>query len=268
MHAGSSNEELVAAMLKEHKFPVRYDESLNQVLCQEMLRYNRLLSIIRDSLVNLEKALRGLQVMSSDLDKVFRSMAVGQVPPLWKGKSFPSLKPLASYIDDLLARLGMLQGWYEAGHPPSVFWISGFFFTPSFSTAALQNYARKHKLPIDTVGYDFVMMNMDPEEYHKGPEDGVYIHGLFLEGCAWVEGDKHLILFEPAPVIWLKPMLVEDFPEYPHYQCPVYRTAERRGVLATTGHSTNFLMFVRMPTVKQDWAWTMAGVCMLASLSD
>ena len=35
---------------------------MNQVLSQEMLRYNRLLSIIRTSLVNLDKALQGLQV--------------------------------------------------------------------------------------------------------------------------------------------------------------------------------------------------------------
>jgi dynein heavy chain len=39
-------------------------------------------------------------------------------------------------------------------------------------------------------------------------------------------------------------------------------------VLATTGHSTNFLMMMKMPTTHgEDW-WTMRGVCMLCSLSD
>jgi hypothetical protein len=47
--------------------------------------------------------------MSAELDTVFRSMAIGAVPALWRGKSFPSLKPLASYVTDLLARLAMLQ---------------------------------------------------------------------------------------------------------------------------------------------------------------
>lgn len=44
------------------RYPVKYEESMNQVLCQEMLRYNRLTAIIRASLVNLDKAIKGLQV--------------------------------------------------------------------------------------------------------------------------------------------------------------------------------------------------------------
>ena len=84
---GASDEEMVAAMVDDilkrlppnfdiekaqSKYPVRYEESLNQVLCQEMLRYNRLLAIIRSSLINLGKALSGLQVLSSELDTVLR----------------------------------------------------------------------------------------------------------------------------------------------------------------------------------------------------
>lgn len=76
------------------------------------------------------------------------------------------------------------------------------------------------------------------------------------------------MLFEAAPVIWLQPRPVDQFSDYPHYDCPVYRTAERKGVLATTGHSTNFLMMVRMPSDQPAWHWTMCGVCMLCSLSE
>ena len=49
--------------------------------------------------------------MNAELDEVFRAMAVGAVPALWKAKSFPSLKPLASYVLDLLRRLRMFEDW-------------------------------------------------------------------------------------------------------------------------------------------------------------
>lgn len=115
------------------------------------------------------------------------------------------------------------------------------------------------------VGFDFVMMGTDASEYTKGPEDGIYIDGLFLEGCAWDAKQKLLseskpkVLFEKAPVIWLQPKTLDQFSSYQHYSCPVYRTAERKGVLATTGHSTNFLMMIRMPTDKPDYHWTLRG---------
>ena len=285
---GGAQDELVAKITKDiidrlppnfdieavqRKFPVRYEESMNTVLAQEMLRYNRLLSIIRNSLLQLQKAIAGLSVMSAELEKVFNSFAIGQVPAMWMGKSFPSLKPLGSYIEDLLARLDLFDGWYRNGQP-SIFWISGFFFTPSFTTAALQNFARGNNYAIDTVGFEMEMMEMDPGLYTEPPDSGIYIHGLFMEGCAWDKDKKMLcesrpkVLFEPGPCVHLKPVLLSDIKDYPHYSCPVYRTAERRGVLATTGHSTNFLMMMKMPTDVDPDHWAMRGVAMLCSLND
>lgn len=256
--------------LAAFRYPVRYEESMNSVLCQEMVRYNRLTDVIRGSLKTLQKGLKGLVVMSSEMEQLASSMYVGKIPAAWAAKSYPSLKPLSSYIDELLERLGMLQGWMDNG-PPAKFWISGFYFTHAFLTGVLQNFARKYKIPIDTVGFDFECM--PPGDYNTKPEDGAYVDGMFLEGARWDSEKMQLaeslpkVLYSPAPVMWLKPVELSKRKEFPHYSCPVYRTAERRGVLATTGHSSNFVMEVKMPTdVAQDH-WIRRGVAMLLSLS-
>lgn len=94
-----------------------------------------------------------------------------------------------------------MQDWDDNG-PPSIFWLSGFFFVQSFLTAGLQNYARKHKIPIDMVEYDHVMLQMNPATYSAPPEEGFYVHGLFLEGCQWDE--QQLQLRESSPKVSLK----------------------------------------------------------------
>ena len=49
---------------------------------------------------------------------------------------------------------GPHQAWIDGGKPAQ-YWISGFFFTQSFITGTLQNYARKHRVAIDKLRFDF-----------------------------------------------------------------------------------------------------------------
>lgn len=119
------------------------------------------------------KALKGLVVMSPALDDVCVSLNIGKVPKSWMSKSYPSLKPLGSYITDLIARLNFLQAWIDNG-PPIVFWLSGFYFTQSFLTGVLQNYSRKHHYSIDKITFEFTITDFERDSDQE-PSFGVYV---------------------------------------------------------------------------------------------
>ncbi|CAM9233557.1 unnamed protein product, partial [Phaeothamnion confervicola] len=273
-------------------FPVRYDESMNTVLTQELIRFNRLTATVSRSLAEVTKAIKGLVVMSAELEAMGNSMVLGRVPAMWAAVAYPSLKPLASWTSDLLARLKFLELWAEAGRAPSVFWISGFFFTQAFITGTLQNYARKHRTPIDQASWLFLFLPFEVADAEKrGAEDGAFVSGLFMDGARWdpqlraLSESRPRELFVAMPPLQLLPRHRRDLPRprgAPHlytgevggnahvYVCPVYKTSARQGTLSTTGHSTNFVMsvFLPMAPAHDQKHWIKRGVAMLTQLDD
>jgi dynein heavy chain len=131
-------------------YPLMYTESMNTVLSQECLRYNKLVREIRRTLPQLERAVKGLVVMSGELETMANALLVQGVPELWENKAYPCLKALNGWVDELLERLTFVQKWIDEG-TPSVFWIAGFYFPQAFLTGSRQNYARKTTFPIDEV---------------------------------------------------------------------------------------------------------------------
>ncbi len=127
---------------------------MNTVLTQELIRFNGLINIIRSSLKDLKKAIKGEILLSAQLEDALKSLFDGKVPAMWKSKSYPSLKPLGGYVSDLKQRLEFFQTWIDHGIPP-FYWINKFFFTQGFLTGALQNYARKYEIAIDKLVFDY-----------------------------------------------------------------------------------------------------------------
>jgi len=248
--------------------------SLGIFLQQEAVRFNRLLKVISKSLEDLQKAIKGLVVMSSELETMSRCFMFNTVPPAWEDAAYPSLKPLSSWFDDLMQRMEFMAGWMKNG-PPQSFWVSGFFFPQGFMTGVLQMCARNTKIPIDTLRFRTTVFDCNVDNIPKSSKTGVLIHGLFLQGCGWDREKGQLVeskrgeLFVPMPVIWLDPTsdpLNEE--EKNRYICPVYKTSLRRGILSTTGHSTNFVLYLRLPCEVDPDELTRRGVALLTQLDD
>ena len=254
------------------KYPTAYDESMNTVLIQEAMRYNRVVNVINTTLKEFLRAIKGEVGMSAELEAISTSLAINAVPAAWAAQAYPSLMPLSGWTDDLVKRLDFINTWYEKGIP-NAFWIGGLFFPQAFLTGTLQNYARKVKEPIDTIQFGFeVMLATDaPTELPK-PENGAILYGFFMEGARWSESENTIVesnpkeLYTSMPPIYFKP-IVNKPPAAGVYRCPVYKTLTRAGTLSTTGHSTNFVLPIELPSNVDGEHWIKRGVACLVSLN-
>eukprot|EP00741_Cyanophora_paradoxa_P024436 tig00022075_g23593.t1 len=247
--------------------------SLGTFLSIEMAKFNRLLATMDKSLDELKRAIKGLVVMSADLEMMFNNMLYQKVPHQWSNVAYPSLKPLGAWVSDLLERVEFLRKWLKDG-PPNAFWISGFFFPQGFMTGALQTYARKTKIPIDSLTFRAEVTDFPWDGVTSQPENGTYIYGLYMEGARWdkigrcINESQPGELFTPMPVMWMEPVPL-DAPKTPNmYTCPVYKISTRAGTLSTTGHSTNFVTTVELPSRMHPDHWIRRGVALLSNLDE
>lgn len=285
--AGATREEIIGDMAKELEkqtppvfdteyvqkhFPTMYHESMNTVLLQECVRYNRLLKDMAVSIKLVQRALVGEVVMSEELEAMANAIFDNRVPPSWVELGFLSMKPLSSWIEDCNKRCDFLNVWMKDG-TPKVYWVSGFFFPQAFFTGTLQNYARAHTIAVDKLTFDFEFKDkMSSSDVTEKPESGALCFGLYLEGCKW-DYDTHMLadsdpkkLFVDLPMLWFKPTPDRVVPDTGIYKCPIYKVLSRDGKLSTTGHSTNFVMKVEVPTDCPPDKWTRAGVAAFLAL--
>merc|ERR1719482_2686938 len=182
---------------------------LNICLKQEIDRLQKVISTVRFMLAQLKIAIAGTIVMSPELAEALDALFMARVPPVWTKVSVLIAPNMGVWWLNILNRAEQFTSWLRNGRP-SCFWLTGFFNPTGFLTANRQEVCRKHNKEgwaLDDVVNLTKVVNMEKEEVRKGPDEGVYIYGLFLDGCRWDKPGNKLadsvpkVLFAPLPVL-------------------------------------------------------------------
>lgn len=183
------------------------------------------------------------------------------------------LPSLALWFAGLIDRDKQLSQWLNNTRPVT-YWLTGFFNPQGFLTATRQEVTRRHKNEKwaldDVVLVSSVTDHVDLRRLKMPPAEGVYIHGLYLEGCSWDKKDGKLVeshpkeLYTPMPVILVtavtskqaeKQYVVKD--EIKYFDAPVYRQPKRTDLA--------YIFSVKLRTIQEPDHWTLRGVALLCS---
>nr|XP_037867095.1 dynein heavy chain 8, axonemal isoform X2 [Bombyx mori] len=229
-------------------------------LRQEIDRMQKVISLVRITLKDLLLAIDGTIIMNEALRDSLDNIYDAKVPNIWLKSSWSS-STLGFWFTEFLERNTQFSTWCFQARPNS-FWMTGFFNPQGFLTAMRQEVTRAHKgWALDMVALHNDVTKYTYDEIKAPPPEGVFIHGVFLDGAGWDRRNMRLtesilkVLYTPVPVIHVY-AINSTAPKDPKlYQCPVYKKPRRTDL--------TFITPLWLPTIKNPDHWILRGVAIL-----
>ena len=242
-------------------------DPLKTVLYQELDRYNALLEKLHRNLSTIVKVTMGTASTTAELEDVMLALGQLKVPKTWNS-TYPSLKPLGSWMRDLNDRVVFFHSWvFDA--LPMVWWLPCMTYPTGFLTAVLQVSARSNGVSIDSLSYETpVMTSAEKTSITAHPRDGIYASGIFIEGATWnypagvMEESRPMELLSVMPIIHFKPVEGKRKATKGYYSCPLYMYPFRSG----SRERPSYVVTVDLKAGKYSSEfWVKRGVGMLLS---
>jgi dynein heavy chain len=235
-------------------------QPLNIFLRQEIDRMQRVVSMVRSTLTDLKLAIEGTIIMSENLRDALDSMYDARIPNQWKRMSWESAT-IGFWFTDLLDRHAQFTSWLTDGRPNS-FWMTGFFNPQGFLTAMRQEITRAHKgWALDAVVLENDVTKLMKEDINSSPSEGVYIHGLYLDGAGWDRRNSRLmeptpkVLYPALPVVHVYAVNTDRRRTSNMYECPVYKKPRRTDL--------TYIFPLMLKSSRDPDHWIMRGVALL-----
>ncbi|XP_027868438.1 dynein heavy chain 5, axonemal [Xiphophorus couchianus] len=237
-------------------------QPMNIFLRQEIDRMQRIIALVRHTLVDLKLAIDGTIIMSENLRDALDCMYDARIPARWMKASWAS-STLGFWFTELLERNRQFQAWIFEGRP-KCFWMTGFFNPQGFLTAMRQEITRANKgWALDRMVLCNEVTKWMKDDITQPPAEGVYVYGLYLEGAGWdrrgckLVDSKPKVLFETMPVIR---MYAENngVKDSRLYSCPIYKKPVRTDI--------NYIAAVDLKTSLHPEHWILRGVALLCDV--
>jgi len=229
------------------------------VAIQETERMNGLVSEMKRSLAELDLGLKGDLTMSEPMEKIMNALSGDRVPAGWEKLAYPSLRPLGSWLVNLLQRVQQLNDWTADMAILKTTWLSGLFNPQSFLTAVMQTTARRNDWPLDKTMILTEVTKKQVDQIEQPSRDGAFIWGLTLEGARWdekagvLDESRPKELFGSLPVILIRAVTADKAELKDAYRTPVYKTERRFREEVFTA---------QLKSKHGETKWTLAGVCL------
>ena len=135
-------------------------------------------------------------------------------------------------------------------------------------------------MAVDSLRFDFSFSSKEWSDYRgieltaeDDAKDAIWVHGLYLD-CAFFDLEQERLiepklgfLYPKLPYIRFLPVESRNTAQQ-GYQCPVYKTSARAGVLSSTGHSTNFILPLIIPADLHEDRFVQLGTAAICQLDD
>jgi len=246
---------------------------LNICLKQEVDRMQKVLKTLRGACSSLKLAIAGTIVMSPELAGALDSLFNAKVPDGWAKVMPVSLLVevnIGVWFANMINRAEQLSAWLQKGRPLT-FWLTGFFNPSGFLTASRQEVCRAHSKDgwaLDDCVNTFEVLKQDKDDVKAGPSEGIYIHGLSLDGARWdkqrgaLTDSEPKVRFSALPVFHISATAERRKGKDLLYDCPIYTCPPR------ACHGTQLRNYISNADLRSEDPvnkWVLRAVCLLTT---